>query len=196
MSPTPVDRPVATRGRMVRGDGDRYATYQPENHAHRDQLCDIEIVSSWRNPATGEVRTVTQFVGKDPMTIPLDVLTAAGHPQAAVRSVILRLRVMHGVDIGEARHDGFLGLRPQHLPKRLTQVRDTVCAACCDGNKAEIRRCAIYDCAAWAFRMGRNPHNPRRGHNKGINPFALSRRSVELVSSTLQAASSEPGAAR
>ena len=108
-----------------------------------------------------------QLVGKDPMTIPLDVLRAAGHPQARVRDVILRLRVMHGVAEGEARADGFLGLQPRDFPKRLTDIRETVCAACCGGKKTEIRRCAIYDCPAWAFRMGRNPHNPRRG----VNPF-------------------------
>ena len=161
---------AAYRGRMVRHDCEHHATYQPENHAHRDQLCDSEVVSSWQNPASGEVRTVTQLVGKDPMTISLDVLTAAGHPQTRVSALIYRLRVMHGVAGGEARGNGFLGLQPQDFPKRLTQVRDTVCHACCDGNRAEVRRCGIYDCPAWAFRMGHNPHNPRRG----VNPFPVS----------------------
>ena len=45
----------------------------------------------------------------------------------------------------------------------LTDIRDAVCAPCSDDNLAEVRRCATYDCPAWAFRMGRNPHNPRRG---------------------------------
>ena len=109
--PAPLDQPVAYRGRMVRPDGERHAVYQPENHLHRDQLCDNDIVSTWRNPTTGEVRTVTKLVGKNPMQIPLHVLTAAGHPKAAVRSVLTRLRVMHGVDHGREGDDGFLGLQ-------------------------------------------------------------------------------------
>ena len=28
---------------------------------------------------------------------------------------------------------------------------------------AEVRRCATVDCPFWPYRMGRNPHNPRRG---------------------------------
>ena len=86
---------------MVRPDGERHAVYQPENHQCRDQLCTAEIVSSTRHPVSGQIRTVTQLVGKDPMALPLDVLTAAGHPQAAARSVLTRLKVMHGVDHGQ-----------------------------------------------------------------------------------------------
>jgi len=97
------------------------------------------------------------------MDIPLDVLSAAGHPQTRVSALIFRLRVMHGVVEGEARGDGFLERQSQDFPKRLTEVRDVVCMPCSGDSFAEIRRCAIYDCPAWAFRMGRNPHNPKRG---------------------------------
>ena len=48
-------------------------------------------------------------------------------------------------------------------PERLTEIREAVCVPCSGGNLAEVRRCAIYDCPAWAFRVGHNPHNPRRG---------------------------------
>ena len=61
--------------RVVRG-------YEPENHAWCDWLCDRD-----RNG---------RLVGKDSMTIPLDVLSASGHPYARAAAVILRLRVMHG----------------------------------------------------------------------------------------------------
>jgi len=139
---------------MVRREGERHAGYQPENHEWRDVLCDRDDNG--------------RLVGKDPMTLPLDVLSASGHPRAFVSNVVFRLRVMHGVAEGEARHDGFLGLQPKDFPKRLTTIRETVCMPCSSDNKAEVRRCPIYDCPAWPFRMGRNPHNPRRGRN----PFA------------------------
>jgi hypothetical protein len=29
----------------------------------------------------------------------------------------------------------------------------------------EVRRCAIIDCPLWPYRMGKNPHNPKRGAN-------------------------------
>ena len=101
------------------------------------------------------------------MAIPLDILTAAGHPyprDAGVVSVVSRLKAMQGVN-GHKEAAG-MGL-PFPVPTRYTNVRD-YCIECSSGNKAEVRRCAIYDCPAWAFRMGRNPHNPRRGKN----PFA------------------------
>ena len=81
--------------------------YQPENFEWRDWLCD-------RDPNGN-------LVGQTRCDIPLDVLSASGHPQATARSVVFRLRVMHGVDGGEARGDGFLGLQPEDFPKRLTK---------------------------------------------------------------------------
>ncbi len=136
---------------MVRRDSERHATYQPESHEWRDWLCDHDELGN--------------LVGKHPMTLSLDVLTAAGHPQTAVRSVLTRLKVMHGVDHGREGDDGFLGLQPQDFPKRLTQVREVVCMACSSGHPSEVRRCAIYDCPAWPLPMGGNPHNPARGRN-------------------------------
>ena len=74
-SPTPLSLPkavdaVAYRGHMVRREGERYAAYQPENYEWRDVLCDRD----------GNGR----LTGKDPMALPLDVLSASGHPQATV----------------------------------------------------------------------------------------------------------------
>jgi hypothetical protein len=137
--PKPV-RPVAYRGRMTR-DG-----YQPENHQWRCYLLDD----------AGH--------GRDPMALSLDVLSASGHPRASVRSVSTRLRVMHGTDHGREGTESGDGMGPI----RLTTIREEVCMPCSAGNRAEVRRCPIYDCPCWPYRMGRNPHNPRRGKN----PFA------------------------
>jgi hypothetical protein len=49
---------------------------------------------------------------------------------------------------------------------RLKQLRQH-CLTCAE-NAAEVRRCGVIDCPMWAYRLGRNPHNPRRGRN----PFA------------------------
>jgi hypothetical protein len=134
--------PVAYRGRITKNG------YLPENHEWRDQLCDRDRDG--------------RLVGKDPMALSLDVLSASGHPQASARSVLARLKVMHGVERGH--EEDF----PFGAPSRLTEIRDTICKPCSADNLAEVRRCSIYDCPAWQFRMGRNPHNPQRG----INPFA------------------------
>lgn len=155
MTPKPVG-PVAYRGKMTK------AGWQPENHEWRDELCDTVVVSSWTNPETGKTRTVTKLVGKDPMTLSLDVLSAAGHPQTRASALVFRLRIMQGQDTGEMRDDPL----PFPAPRRLTEVRD-YCLGCSNGSVYEVRRCPIYDCPAWAFRMGHNPHNPRRG----VNPF-------------------------
>ena len=139
-------KPVAYRGRMTP------AGYQPENHEWRDWLCSRNVDG--------------RLTGKDPMLLPIGLLAAAGHPNPSpggIRGVLLRLRVMHGVHQGEARHDGFLGLGPDDLPKRVTEIREAVCKPCSSGSLAEIRHCAIYDCPCWPFRMGKNPHNPQRG---------------------------------
>jgi hypothetical protein len=139
----PVE-PVAYRGKMLS------TGYQPENHEWRDLLCNRDELGN--------------LVGKDPMTIPLDVLTASGHPRASVRSIVFRLRVMQGMDTGEMRHDDL----PFPTPRKLKGDVRQYCLECCGENTAEVRRCALYDCPAWPFRMGHNPHNPRRG----VNPFA------------------------
>lgn len=36
------------------------------------------------------------------------------------------------------------------------------CLDCCCGNRAEVRRCAIADCALWAFRLGDDPYRQHR----------------------------------
>ena len=124
-------RPVSGRGKMTPHG------YEPENVGALDLL--TEVVDGRR-------------VGRDPMGLPVEVLTAAGHPNRGTRRVVGAMGDVPLVD-GLARHKD---LRRQ-------------CLACAE-TVAEVRRCAIIDCPIWAYRMGRNPHNPRRG----VNPFARS----------------------
>jgi hypothetical protein len=153
---TPL-KPVAYRGKMVRKNGDRVARYQPKNREFLDQLCERDLDG--------------RPTGKDPMTLSLDLLAASGHPKDTARSVVYRMRIMHGVDTGELRGEGFLSCQSLDFPKRLTAIREKFCMPCSSDRASEVRRCPIIDCPAWAFRMGRNPHNPARGKNAGVDPF-------------------------
>jgi hypothetical protein len=109
--------------------------YAPENIDHFDRL--TEIVNGRR-------------IGRDPMALPVAILTAAGHGPRRTSSIVSALGEVPRVD----------GLkRCKHLRRQ--------CLACAE-NSAEVRRCAIIDCPVWPYRMGKNPHDPRRG----VNPFA------------------------
>ncbi len=85
------------------------------------------------------------LIGQHPMDLELFLLTAAGHPRRSSRDAIKAMG-----DEG-----------PEKLAfKAIRQY----CLTCAE-NEAEVRRCPIIDCAGWIYRMGRNPHNPRRGKN-------------------------------
>jgi hypothetical protein len=227
-------RPVAGRGRITAKG------YQPENVAFLAELTEIDDHG--------------RRVGRDPCTIPLDVLTAAGHPRSSARDVIRRMqeaseassgvadrwvlfpltqngdarlttdgrqwiverrehgqwrelgslltrvgiwqvcvdnRIVVGWDAEEAIQalpDRFVREKPPGLmlPRAcqggepagsLTTLRERFCSSCraigsgTGPNKAEIRRCDIIDCSVWPYRLGFNPHNPKRGKN----PFAEER---------------------
>ena len=79
----------------------------------------------------------------------VEVLTAAGHGPRRTSSVVSALGDVPLVD----------GL------KRCKDLRRQ-CLACAE-NAPEVRLGASIDCPVWPYRMGKNPHNPRRG----INPF-------------------------
>jgi hypothetical protein len=89
-------------------------------------------------------------VGRDPLGIETATLTNAGHPAHRTRDILAR---MGDVPLlaGMTRH--------KHLRNH--------CLEMCAENSAAVRRCAIINCPLWAYRMGRNPHNPRRGINPG-----------------------------
>jgi hypothetical protein len=121
----------------VKGAGKMAPTgYVPENDAYFEIL--TEVVDGRRQ-------------GRGPMTIPRDVLTAAGHGRRRSESVIA---AMGDIPLAEGVK-GYKTLRRQ-------------CLLCAE-NVAEVRRCVIIDCPIWSYRIGRNPHNPRRGKN----PFAV-----------------------
>jgi hypothetical protein len=49
---------------------------------------------------------------------------------------------------------------PEHVPSPLRAIR-AKCIDCSGGNMAEVRRCTVYRCAVYPFRMGRNPNRRR-----------------------------------
>jgi len=125
--------------------------YQPENWQWFEVLTEP---SPNRVDSKGQPRRI----GRDPMTLPVEVLTASGHGPREARRVI-----------------GALGDEPVDSSiRRLTELRRH-CLACAE-NAAEVRRCSIIDCPLWPYRMGKNPHNPRRG----INPFQPCTRSLTV----------------
>jgi hypothetical protein len=131
-APTPLTRPVALRRRMIPGHG-----YEPENE-------------EWFEALT-EKGNRHRPVGRDPMWIPPEVLTMAGHGPRRTRAIVKAL-----------------GEEPiAHEIRRHSDLCKH-CLDCSSGSKVEVRQCAIIDCPLWPYRMGRNPHNPRRGRN----PFA------------------------
>jgi hypothetical protein len=132
-APRPLERPVSLKGRMTE-DGKL-----PENWEWWDEL------------TTPSRKGGRRRYGRNPMSIPPEVLTAAGHPPRRTRAILSALGdepIIHEIR-------GYKDLR-QH------------CLACSSGSKAAVRCCAIIDCPLWPYRMGRNPHNKRRGRN----PFA------------------------
>jgi hypothetical protein len=124
--------PVSLQRKSV-ADG----TIQEENHEWLPFLAD---------------GAVKHCVGKDPMTIPLEVLTASGHPRRWTRRLVDAFAKGAGVDC--LGHDEI---------KEYADIRRLACLPCLDGNDAEVRRCSTINCPFWPYRMGRNPHNPQRG---------------------------------
>ena len=128
--------PVALRGKMT-ADG-----YRPENWAWVDHLTKPD-------DETGRVYSdgTPRRIGRDPMSIPLEVLTGSGHGPRGTRRIV------------SALGDEVVAI-DCHRHKDLRQH----CLLCAE-NAAEVRRCANINCPFWPYRMGRNPHNPKRGHN-------------------------------
>ena len=93
-------------------------------------------------------------VGRDPMSIPVEVLTASGHPPRRTRELVNAFAKADGGDLP------WLGDVQEYK-----DIRRHVCLPCVDGNDAEVRRCSTIHCPFWPYRMGKNPHNPKRGRN-------------------------------
>jgi hypothetical protein len=111
--------------------------YQPENSEWFDELTE---------PGKGIRRH--RRVGRHPMSIPPAVLAAAGHPPRRTRALVK--------DLGD---------EPINHEIRRHSDLSKHCRDCSADSKQEVRYCPIIDCPFWPHRMGRNPHNPRRGRN-------------------------------
>jgi hypothetical protein len=73
------------------------------------------------------------------------VLIAAGHGPRRTAAIVAAQGDIPIVD-GIRRH--------KHLHRQ--------CLACVE-SEGEVRRCKIIDCSIWPYRLGFNPHDPRRG---------------------------------
>lgn len=115
--------PVRLKGRMTPNG------YKPENAA-------------WKPWLTKHKR------GHDPMKLPPELLTKAGHPPRSTRALVRA----YGEDVIEAYRD-----IPAH------------CLDCSSGSASARRNCAVIDCPFWIYRItGQNPHNPRRGKKPNV----------------------------
>ena len=86
------------------------------------------------------------------MTIPVKVLTASGHPPRRTAQLVSAFAKGAGGEV--------LGLENIRRHKDIRHH----CLRCVE-NSLEVRRCSTIACPFWPYRMGRNPHNPRRGSN-------------------------------
>src|SRR5262249_19172261 len=100
--------------------------------------------------------TGNRCTGPHPLTIPTEVLTRSGHPPRRTRDLVNAFAKGAGGDC--LYLDGI---------NEYADIRRRACVTCVDGNGAEVRRCTTINCPFWPYRMGRNPHNPKRG----TNPF-------------------------
>jgi hypothetical protein len=135
-------RNVALRGKLT-ADG-----YIPENWSWLDHLTKPDDEMGRVN-SRGELRRI----GRDPMTIPLDVLNASGHSQRPTRVLVRSIETALELDLSDYGMREYRDLRHYCLD--------------CSNGVSETRRCAVINCPIWPYRMGRNPHNPKRG----TNPF-------------------------
>jgi hypothetical protein len=87
--------------------------------------------------------------GLNPMEIDPEILKKAGHGPRRTRAIAAAVPMPVYEDDNIHKH---------------SDIRQ-LCRECSSCNLAEIRGCSHIDCAAWPYRMGKNPHNPRRGKN-------------------------------
>ena len=55
---------------------------------------------------------------------------------------------------------------------KAANYRDAIrrkCLDCCCGDRSEVRRCHLTNCALWPFRMGRNPFRAERRTQTGFD---------------------------
>jgi hypothetical protein len=91
-------------------------------------------------------------IGLDPREIPVEALTAAGHPPRRTGQLVSAFVKW----VGEAPFDSEFQKIKGHKHIRGYCLR-------CVENTAEVQRSTTVLCPFWPYRMGCNPHNPRRG---------------------------------
>jgi hypothetical protein len=90
-------------------------------------------------------RVGDRLEGRDPKSIPANILSGSGHPP---RSATNRIRAyLRWLDVE----------RDPKRDKGLKRLRE-LCLSCANTAR-EVRVCACIDCPLWAHRMGTNPHN-------------------------------------
>ena len=150
--PAPV-APARLQGRMTPNG------YEAENAAWLPYLTYPDKRLGTR--ADGSPR----LAGRNPMELSLETLRKAGHPNRSTRALIRALGNPNGQHEDNEEGD------PMRTLEAVSAYRD-IPAYCneCAGDASARRRCATVNCPFWAYRMGRNPHNPQRGAKTG---FAL-----------------------
>lgn len=143
--PDPV-APVRLQGRMTPNG------YQSENSAWKPFLTYPDKRLGTRHDGS------PRLAGRDPMKIPLDVLRKSGHPRRSTKALVTALANPGNHHGGNEEGD------PMDALEAVRAYRD-IPAYCneCAGDAPSRRKCAVINCPFWAYRMGRNPHNPQRG---------------------------------
>jgi hypothetical protein len=129
----PLTKGVSLHGKMG-ADG-----YIPKNDGWFERLTKIEDETG-RTDHNGQPRRI----GRDPMSIPVDVLTASGHPRRRTSSVVAALSKALELDLAK-----------NYALVEYADLR-RYCLDCSEG-MAEIRRCAIIDCPFLALSHGAQP---------------------------------------
>ena len=148
--------PVRLQGRMAPNG------YEAENAAWKPFLTYPDKRLGTRHDGS------PRLAGHDPMKLPPELLTKAGHPKRSMAQLRLALGNPNRLHTENADGD-----------PRLDEVRvyRDVKAYCdgCAGDAQSRRRCAVTHCPFWLVRMGRSPHNPRRGelNSAAENPALL-----------------------
>ena len=120
-------------------------------------------VLTYRDLRLGEYSSgLPRRAGHNPMDTPPDILSLAGHSPRRTREVVAALG-----EGGDPSTRGHKDLRTHCLE--------------CSGDASGVRRCTIINCPLWPYRMGKNPHNPRRGKTPA-GYWALMRRSRRVMS--------------
>jgi len=138
--------PVRLQGRMTPKG------YEPENKAWKAFLTFPDKRLGTR--ADGSPR----LAGRDPLKLPPETLAKAGHPNRSTRALVRALGNPNNQYAGNEEGD------PVEALSEIRAYRDIppYCEGCA-GDARLRRKCAVINCPFWGYRMGRNPHSPKRG---------------------------------